>query len=317
MGNSPSQSLSPTYPTSRWAGLPDDCLAEILKLVDGFDLLSIERCCLYLSLFLRDPSSTFIWRAVIRNGTALCLPPCPPDLGPRHYIHLAFGCFCLETSTTYWMLRTRLCSKCKKTLIKRCNKRNPPQLWFVQDRDISFEDLVRTRPSSHRRQIEYLRSEIIHIRVSIATKTDREQKQWLGERKSSVKAILDHALQTSMFEAHLRDRREIIMKARAVLIRKKLFTLGWGEWIQTMPASEFDDHPLVRLPAPLTPTEWQEIRAPLEGYMEEIKERLAVEHQEELRREEARRYKEAQASLDRWQNPNKKQKKKKNPSGFV
>ncbi|KAJ7503436.1 hypothetical protein B0H11DRAFT_2222720 [Mycena galericulata] len=194
---------------------------------------------------------------------------------------------------------------CMQTVcLIRFDEACPP--YFVSDIKVKIRDLMPVRPPTT---------------VSIREAGDREpptplgcavlKTRFLTARKAfervpdSLKVAYVKKTQKGIIEARLYAREcrvweagvlAALKKRRAEEIHSRLFSLGWCDELKALGMYKFHRHPLVDIPEEISAQGWAEVQPGLEVFLLNMREEAAARHQEELKRLEKQRLKEAKAA---------------------
>ncbi|KAJ7660563.1 hypothetical protein B0H17DRAFT_1337325 [Mycena rosella] len=271
--------------------LNEDCLGEAFSRLHPRDLLSLSRASRLLRRMLMNNVSRHVWRASL--NTVEGVPECPKDFAEPRFSALAFESGCEQCSKKCkacridWDLRVRLCPRCAAKLVTKFQEGKPPVV-VLGETSIRMTNVIGTRPPWV--GCAYLTTELAKATTLLENLDASSRSQFVAERKATISAATIHARECRAWEAMVASQQAAedaaIRVVREMLIRAKLFSLGWGDELVLMgPESALSRHSLVTQPEVLTDKAWSVIAPKLESFMQKVRESARKESERRLLQE--------------------------------
>ncbi|CAE6477406.1 unnamed protein product [Rhizoctonia solani] len=278
--------------------LPVEVLIEIARYFHPLDLIMLSRVNKFLRELFMDKHSARIWRSARENLAEL--PPCPDEISEPQYAAMLFTKRC-STCGGYApremdsVMLIRLCTQCWWKQLVDAERVTDPSLLALTRAPVPGD--------SRKRMLWCLYSEARAVKVELNKLTEAGDEealqQWKEERQQLVKSRYKNAEPLSEW---LRDKerkrvqdQDGLKAARQKEIESRLIELGWEqsdfrcyeEWRLKDWAS------MVFTTKPLTEQAWDNI-------LPRLLDHLKVNHEERLKREQARRKSARNNAIESW-----------------
>ncbi|KAF8512177.1 hypothetical protein JB92DRAFT_2929793 [Gautieria morchelliformis] len=276
---------------SKLLDMPVDIFCEITAHLEPLDVLRLARSTRDFNSMLMSRSSRPIWRAA--RAAYPDLPPCPPDLSEPAYARLLFekdchACLAPRTFKVDWVLRSRLCHRCRPNLIIRGN------VLLKAYPDLT-EELLHCIPcrnnlwaGSRRRRMESfyggsVEALLARYRAAVPQglpedEAETRREEFIQRQKESVLLISEHAEKVNEWIENGRlskmQQGDMAVNRRQAELHKRLMELGYEEADFPM-SSEPDWYQIMNQPRDLTPQIWAKARPKLEACIQRAKEERA------------------------------------------
>ncbi|TRM67095.1 hypothetical protein BD626DRAFT_627522 [Schizophyllum amplum] len=267
--------------------MPLDILYEIFTKMHPADLLHTARTTKMLRSMLLSASLAWIW---MESYAAQDLPPVPDDMNMLQFLSFLYDktcyyCSALGAGTVIWTARIRCCKKC----LLNTNLFVPyRQLYHVYGLTVLEHCVSRVTIKVDRKDEERLFS-VDSVRT-IQGEYERVSKRgnrkainaWMSKMEEHFSKIRAHSEICEQWDLRRQlgrnEELQQVRELRKAEIVRRLTHLGWGEEIEKLDAQVFAKQKHVNKAQLLTDKVWLNIKEPLLGYMEKVKEaRLAEE----------------------------------------
>ncbi|KDQ62855.1 hypothetical protein JAAARDRAFT_188497 [Jaapia argillacea MUCL 33604] len=262
--------------------MPMDILFKVLGHLLPLDLLNLSRTNKEFRLMIMSRTSLHLWKVSFDQFPGI--PECRPNTSTPRWASLVFeqhchNCLKSPVRVVEWRLGVRYCARCAKSML--CEESLSPY-----DSD-SLGSLLPHRVIKDGRRGIFVRSQLEEMQNSLGRLPWEKKEAFKEERKTLVQRIHEHAdrsAQWALTQAHERSHEiDAVRHRRKEAIVAKLTALGWGDEVgQIAEVDSLEKHKFVKAPKPLTERIWENIKADLVSYMEEmrakrlIRERLAL-----------------------------------------
>ncbi|KAL1713840.1 hypothetical protein EV715DRAFT_277015 [Schizophyllum commune] len=279
--------------------MPLDLLFEIFNLLDPVSLLHISRASKALRGTLMGRSLTSLWQ---KSYAAEDLPPVPNDLNIPQFLSLVVDAecdFCHTSPATgdiyrVWEARKLCCRDCQRESVHIIHPRDMHKIKVVRDvqryfgRDYDLELLFPNFAicAWDPKYSVYVHAEIESLAAEYEAanrrKLVKDKKDWLERKVAERKEVRKHASICEEWVKEQERKRKAnehrMREERREAILERLKELGWHEEANCWESERsFKAHAFVAKLEPLTDEDWNENRAELIRFIEQLKEKRLAE----------------------------------------